>query len=198
MSLDFKNNWSNYRGHIWQIQCLPKGQPVTAKSLVLTIHTEEPEPIDLNEQQLKDLERLLKHELKNLCFVKNSIIHYNFFNKQLKLLVLDGTSVAANATNSGELERTFDKLSLDSSSVGDIFKVTNSTEIKISSDSWKKSDNNGLEESGYSITKDDIGGLHPQLNIIEEAIDFALGLREIPKGKYLPFLEVFINWTTIS
>ncbi|XP_005176271.1 ATPase family gene 2 protein homolog A [Musca domestica] len=179
---DFKNNWSNYRGHIWQIQCLPKGQPVTAKSLVLTIHTEEPEPIDLNEQQLKDLERLLKHELKNLCFAKNSIIHYNFFNKQLKLLVLDGTSVAANTSNSGELERTFDKLSLDSSSVGDIFKVTNSTEIKISSDSWKNSDNNGLEESGYSITKDDIGGLHPQLNIIEEAIDFALGLREIPKG----------------
>ncbi|XP_061394458.1 ATPase family gene 2 protein homolog A [Musca vetustissima] len=178
---DFKNNWCNFKGHNWQIQCLPKGQPITAKNLLLEIEKESSENggetnIDLNDQQLQDLERLLKHELKNLCFAKDTIIHYNFFNKQLKFKVIGGTNITEAKSN--ELEIDFKKLSLNT--IGDIFRVTNTTEVKISKDESKQLES--AEDTNYSISKEDIGGLQPQLNIIEEAIDFALGIREIPKG----------------
>ncbi|XP_073826078.1 ATPase family gene 2 protein homolog A [Musca autumnalis] len=182
---DYKCNWSNYKGHIWQIQALPKGQPTTAKTILLEIQTKTSEGTqentddNLNDQQLKDLERLLKHELKNLCFAINTVIHYNFFNKPLNLKIVSGTNV--KHTNAGELEASFNKLSLNSSSpFGDIFKITNSTEVKISNGRMLAS--NSPEDTDYTISREDIGGLHQQLDIIDEAIDFALGLRDIPKG----------------
>ncbi|XP_075152525.1 uncharacterized protein LOC142226407 isoform X1 [Haematobia irritans] len=180
---DYKNNWLGFKGHMWQIQALPKGQPITAKSILLQILTEDQEKgCILNSQQISDLERLLKFELKNLCFVKDSLIKYDFFNKSLKLKVLNAASVCED--NACDLDKAFDKLSLDKNiNRGDIFKITISTDIRIIYENIKTSDETS-DGGGMShlITTDDIGGLSKQLEIIEESMDFALGLRAVPKA----------------
>lgn len=136
----------------------------------------------LNSQQLKDVARLVKHELKNLCFTLGTVIQYNFFNKHLTLKIINGTSVTRN-DDECDLEKSFNKLNLDKTTVGNIFKITTSTHIQISCDNSENLENNAEPIPDYAITKEDIGGLSKQLDIIEEAMDFALGLRDVPKGK---------------
>lgn len=135
----------------------------------------------LNVQQLKDLDRLLKLELKNLSFTLGSLVYFNFFNKQLTLKIIYWTSL--NTHNDDDtasiLENSFKKLSLSD----DVFKVTNTTTIEVSSENIPTSDEETEDTSKYLITKEDIGGLTKQLEIIEEAMEFALSLRAIPQGK---------------
>ncbi|XP_013102374.2 ATPase family gene 2 protein homolog A [Stomoxys calcitrans] len=176
---DYKQIWSSYAGHSWQIQALPKDQPIIAKTIVLQIIAKPGEMDDpLNDQQLKDLGRLLKLEYKNLCYTKGSHIRYDFFNKSLELKVIEATNMKDDAVY--DLEKSIEKLTLNKNSNGDIFKIANCTQVDVVYENNEKQAENN--EDAISVVKDDIGGLAKQLEIIEEAIDFALGLRDIPKG----------------
>lgn len=170
-----------------QIQSLPTGQPITAKSVVLQIQCcsdkDRQHEDDLNVQQLKDLARLMKSELRNISLTIGTMVRYNFFNRNLTLKVV-GWSNIRTSDNGTTLEESFQELNLNKNKMEDIFKVTPSTVIEIQG----YGNENALpvtkeDDISNRITKQDIGGLYKQLEIIEEALDFALNLRVIPKGK---------------
>ncbi|KAI8124939.1 hypothetical protein FF38_12501 [Lucilia cuprina] len=183
---DYNTYWTALKGQCLQIEAVPYGQPKVAKTLLLQIQTTSQDDEPLNSQQLKDVDRLLKLELRNLSFTLDSVVYFNFFNKTLTLKIIYWSALSCNSNNddpSNVLEKSLNDLNINKHSPSeDIFKVTNATIIEVSSENIPNSDDESEDLSRYLVTKNDIGGLSKQLEIIEEAIDFALGLRRIPKG----------------
>ena len=171
-----------------QIEAVPKGQPKLAKNLLLQVVNSENDNDSLSSQQLKDVDRLLKLELRNLSFTLDSLVYFDFFNKKLTLKVIYWSAVPDsidNGASSADLEESLSKLNLNKHSSREVFTVTNITTVEVSSENIPTSDEEGDDTlPKYLITKKDIGGLTKQLEIIEEAIDFALGLRNVPEGNY--------------
>lgn len=187
--LDFQNYWSSSKGHSIQIESVPKGQPKIAKNLLLQVLSSGCDNESLSSQQLKDVDRLLKLELKNLSFTLDSLVYFDFFNKKLTLKIIYWSAVPDSFDNgdpSVALEESLDKLNLNKHTNSEVFTVTNSTSVEVSSENIPSSDeeNDDKTLSKYLITKKDVGGLDKQLEIIEEIIDFALGLRNVPEGNY--------------
>lgn len=163
---------------------MPCGQPKIAKTLLLRIQSVDAAK-PLNSQQLKDVDRLLKLQLRNLTFTLDSTVHFNFFNKPFILKIISWTAVGS----SDDLEQSIENLHISKHS-NDFFKVTNCTTIEVSSENVPNSDEESEEIPKYLFTKSDIGGLNKQLETIEEAIDFALGLRGIPHGMFKVFMNI--------
>lgn len=183
--LDYNNYWSSLRGRCLRICAVPVGQPKVAKTLLMQIQTSNQDDEPLTSQQLKDVDRLLKLELRNLSFTLDSVVYFNFFNKPLILKIIYWSAIN-NEDPSTVLQQSLNNLNINKHSAGDyIFKVTNFTTIEVSSENIPNSDDETENITKYLITRKDIGGLNSQLEIIEEAIDFALGLRKIPQGKHL-------------
>ena len=186
--LDFESYWSLIKGPPVQIEAVPEGQPKLAKTLLLQVVNSENDNDSLSSQQLKDVDRLLKLELRNLSFTLDSLVYFDFFNKKLTLKIIYWSAVPDsidNGTPSADLEESLSKLNLNKHSSSEVFTVTNITTVEVSSGNIPTSDEEGDDTlPKYLITKKDIGGLTKQLEIIEEAIDFALGLRNVPEGNY--------------
>lgn len=181
--IDYNSYWSCLKGQSLRIEAVPVGQPKVAKTVLLQIQSSNDGDEPLTSQQLKDVDRLLKLELRNLAFTLDSTVYFNFFNKSLTLKIIYWSALNENNNDSG-LEESLNKLDINKSSADDIFKVTNATTVEVSSEDIPNSDDDEQDEtSKYLVTKMDIGGLNKQLEIIEEAIDFALGLRKIPQGE---------------
>ncbi|XP_065356867.1 ATPase family gene 2 protein homolog A [Calliphora vicina] len=182
---DYNTYWSSLKYQCLRIEAVPNGQPKVAKTLLLQIQTANQDDEPLNSQQLKDVDRLLKLALRNLSFTLDSVVYFNFFNKPLTLKIIYWSAVNTNSNDdpSSVLETSLNNLNINKHSPGeDIFKVTNSTTIEVSTENIPNSDDESEDLSKYLVTNKDIGGLSKQLEIIEESIDFALGLRKIPQG----------------
>ncbi|KAM7352724.1 ATPase family gene 2 protein homolog A [Cochliomyia hominivorax] len=184
---DYNSYWASLKSEGLSIEAVPLGQPKLAKSVLLQIQSSNEDDVILNSQQLKDVERLLKLELRNLSFTLDTTIYFNFFNKPLTLNILHWSALSdknEDPSKEDTLEESLNKLNISKHSLTeDIFKVTNSTAVEVLTENIPNSDDDESEGNRkYFITKLDIGGLNKQLEIVEESIDFALGLRKIPQG----------------
>ncbi|XP_053957676.1 ribosome biogenesis protein SPATA5 [Anastrepha ludens] len=177
---DYKLYWNDFKGKALKISALPVGRTAVAKSVCLRLTTSS-ENTELVDAQLKDVERMLTLELKNLIFTKGSRIFIDFFNKDLTLQAIswncfENKSVAAEDEKA--LEEKFENLKLECDV--EFFEISGATRIEIER---PKSDK--VEESNANanvVSKMDIGGLEQQIEIIEEAVDMAFGLKAVPAG----------------
>lgn len=134
----------------------------------------------LKSVQLQDAIALLKRDMVNRVFYKDSLIHMNFFNKSLTFRLERWQST---------VEEALAGLSLDSKPL-QFIQVTNVTKLHLITD-----DANQQEEEqkiSHRITKCQIGGLDRQLQLVEESMEYALGFRTLPAGKCKPRLTLHL------
>lgn len=140
--------------------------------------------MELVEAQLKDVERLLKFEMKRFIFTKGSRIFMDFFNRELTLQVVSWSSFSDSAIVEETVEKclaqSLERLSLHSESDDTFFEVTTGTSFEIERPKPVESDENHANIN--VVSKMHIGGLDKQIDIIEEAMDMALGIRAVPAG----------------
>ncbi|XP_011210671.2 ATPase family protein 2 homolog [Bactrocera dorsalis] len=180
---DYNDHWSEFREKNLKITALPEGCVSVAKSVILRLIQVSGETTELVEAQVKEVERLLKFELKKLIFTKDSRIFMDFFNKKLSLQVVSWRSFLEDPCAKDvdlSLTETFENLTLKSDATPKFFEVTLGTKINI-----ERTKSSEIKESSpqmTSINKMDIGGLDNQIKIVEEAMDIALGLKNVPAG----------------
>ncbi|XP_017465907.1 PREDICTED: spermatogenesis-associated protein 5 [Rhagoletis zephyria] len=179
---DFKMYGSDLGGQSLKISALLQPCSV-AKSVGLRVTSIVGEITELMDAQLKDVERLLKLELKNLIFTTGSRIFMDFFNKDLTLQVVSWSSfgvATSNTEDDANLEETFKSLKLECDVEPRFFEVTCATRFEIERHKTESTQENSTNYN--KVTKIDVGGLDEQIEMIEEAIDMAFGLNGVPAG----------------
>ncbi|EDX04839.1 GD22101 [Drosophila simulans] len=165
---DFKLHCTQLRGKLLKISALHPSRLTAAASISLK-HVNSTEA-SLMSGQLKDAIALLKRDMVNRVFCKDSLIHMNFFNKSLTFRLERWQST---------VEEALAGLSLDSKPL-QFIQITNVTKLHLITD-----DANQQEEEqkiSHRITKSQIGGLDRQLQLVEESMEYALGFRTLPAG----------------
>lgn len=178
---DYNSYWSEFREKILKITALPDGCVAVAKFVFLRLTQVSGESPELIDAQLIEVERLLKFELKKLLFTKDSRIFMDFFNKQLILQVVSWRSFLEEPCAKRDemsLTETFENLTLKCEAAPKFFEVTLATKINI--ERKKSTEIKENSSNMTSIKKIDIGGLDRQIEIIEEAMDTALGVKNVP------------------
>ncbi|XP_016987875.1 ATPase family protein 2 homolog [Drosophila rhopaloa] len=165
---DFKLHCTQLRGNLLKIFALDPSCLTAAASVSLK-HLNNTETF-LKSGQLEEAIALLKREMVNRIFCKDSQIHMNFFNKSLifRLVRWQGT-----------VEEALAGLSLDSKPM-QFVQVTNVTKVQLISEN---SNQQSVDETiSHRITKSQIGGLDRQLQLVQESMEYALGFRALPAG----------------
>lgn len=144
---------------------------------------------DLSEKQFKDFSKMLALSLRNLIYTQGSIINYNFFNKSLKLRLTEWRQL----TDKDNLEKHLQNLSLKPNI--QYLKVTLNTLIEIENNLENKLPLEQEDlETAEEITFKSIGGLDLQVQLIVEAMEYALGIRISPNGILFYFrFDFFFN-----
>lgn len=148
---------------------------------------------NLNAQILKDVTKVLKQQLKDLCVAKDTQLYLDFFNQNLCLQVQrwdkdDSIEVISS------LEKQVQAISLEEDNdYTEIVQITSDTIIEIISENESSkqnamdacSNNTTTVDTTISTTFNDIGGLSKQLAKIKETLDLAMGhnTQYMPKGK---------------
>ncbi|XP_004521824.1 spermatogenesis-associated protein 5 isoform X1 [Ceratitis capitata] len=181
---DYKLHWPEMKEKALKINALPPSCVSVAKSIRLRLTNTVSDTMELVEAQLKDVERLLKFEMKRFIFTKGSRIFMDFFNRELTLQVVSWSSFSDSATVEETVEKclaqSLERLSLHSESDDTFFEVTTGTSFEIERPKPVESDENHANIN--VVSKMHIGGLDKQIDIIEEAMDMALGIRAVPAG----------------
>ncbi|KAH8267451.1 hypothetical protein KR018_005012 [Drosophila ironensis] len=165
---DFKLNWTPLRGKLLRISALDTKRLTAAACLSLS-HLNAKEA-SLNKAQLLEASKLLGKQIVNGIFCQGSRIHMNFFNKSLSFRL---------ERWQGTVEEALANLSLDAKTRGFV-QVTNVTKIQIAS---AEDQEQPEEQSSHNrVTRKQIGGLDRQLQLVEEGMEYALGLRKLPAG----------------
>lgn len=108
----------------------------------------------------------------NHIFCVGSRIRTNFFNKSLTFAFEHWQS---------SVEDTLANLSLESKPLAFV-QVTNVTKLQLISGAEEQLPEK--EERSSRITKSQIGGLDRHLQLVEESMDYALGFRKLPPGRF--------------
>ncbi|KAH8352622.1 hypothetical protein KR084_005340 [Drosophila pseudotakahashii] len=164
---DFKVHCTQLRGKFLKISALDPSRLTAAASISLRHLNSTETP--LKSGQLQDAIALLKREMINRVYCKDSQIHMNFFNKSLTFRL---------ERWQGTVEEALAGLSLDSKPL-QFVQVTNVTKLQLIVDSSQQQEK---QKISHRITKSQIGGLDRQLHLVEESMEYALGFRAMPAG----------------
>ncbi|SPP82098.1 ATPase family protein 2 homolog [Drosophila guanche] len=164
---DYKSNWTNLRGKLLKIRALDTKCLTAAGSISLKLISES----RLKSGQLKDATALLQRAMVNQIYCQGTKIHLNFFNKSLTFRL---------ESWQGAVEDALAGLSLEAKSL-QFVQVTNVTRVQLIP---QEDEEDKLKEqtSSFRITKSQIGGLDKQVELVEESMEYALGLRTLPAG----------------
>ncbi|XP_017012820.2 ATPase family gene 2 protein homolog A [Drosophila takahashii] len=165
---DFKLHCTQLRGKFLKISALDPSCLTAASSISLR-HLNSTE-IPLKTGQLQDAIALLKRDMVNRVYSKDSQIHMNFFNKSLTFRL---------ERWQGTVEDALANLSLDSKPL-QFVQVTNVTKLQLIGESNEQQQEE--QKISHRITKSQIGGLDRQLELVEESMEYALGFRALPAG----------------
>ncbi|KAH8293075.1 hypothetical protein KR044_000491 [Drosophila immigrans] len=165
---DYKQNWTSLRGKSLRISALDTSQLVAAACINLK-QLDESES-KLEPEQLTDVAAVLKREIVNQIYSQGSVLHLNFFNKQLTFSLDSWQGVEESS-----LDDALSRLSLDKSQ--QFVQITNVTRVELIT----KPEVKQLQPQ-QRITKAKIGGLTKQLQLVGESMDYALGFRPLPAG----------------
>lgn len=148
----------------------------------------------LNAQLLKDINRVVKHELKDLYVTQGTNLHMNFFNQFIRFEVEEWQVDKKSRAELLSLHEQIANLSLEDAkhlvhvegSVKDttlIGQITSDSTITLVEKTPPSKDD--AEACKTTATLKDIGGLSQQLEEIQEALDLALdiGKHYMPKGR---------------
>ncbi|KAH8377161.1 hypothetical protein KR093_003735 [Drosophila rubida] len=166
---DYKENWTALRGKTLRISALDKS--LLAAAACINLRQLNESESQLQPEQLSDVAAVLKREIVNQIYSQGSVVHLNFFNKQLTFSLDSWQSVEEQA-----LEDALSRLSIDKSKQ-QFVQITNVTRVELINKAEVKQIQ--LERR---ITKAKIGGLTKQLQLVEESMDYALGYRSLPTG----------------
>ncbi|XP_033248612.1 ATPase family protein 2 homolog isoform X1 [Drosophila miranda] len=163
---DYKSNWTKMRGKLLKISALDTKCLTAAGSISLRQISET----RLKSAQLKDATALLQRAMVNQIYCQGTKIHFNFFNKSLTFRL---------ESWQGAVEDALAGLSLEAKP-RQFVQVTNVTRLQL----IPQEEEEQLEEQTrpLRITKCQIGGLDKQLQLVEESMEYALGLRTLPAG----------------
>ncbi|XP_033248613.1 uncharacterized protein LOC108161570 isoform X2 [Drosophila miranda] len=164
---DYKSNWTKMRGKLLKISALDTKCLTAAGSISLRQISET----RLKSAQLKDATALLQRAMVNQIYCQGTKIHFNFFNKSLTFRL---------ESWQGAVEDALAGLSLEAKP-RQFVQVTNVTRLQL----IPQEEEEQLEEQTrpLRITKCQIGGLDKQLQLVEESMEYALGLRTLPAGE---------------
>ncbi|XP_034666443.1 ATPase family protein 2 homolog [Drosophila subobscura] len=164
---DYKSNFANLRGKLLKIRPLDTKCLTAAGSISLRLISES----RLKSGQLKDATALLQRAMVNQIYCQGTKIHLNFFNKSLTFRL---------ESWQGAVEDALASLSLEAKPL-QFVQVTNVTRVQLIP---QEDEEQQLKEqtSSFRITKSQIGGLDKQVELVEESMEYALGLRTVPAG----------------
>ncbi|XP_034099963.1 ribosome biogenesis protein SPATA5 [Drosophila albomicans] len=165
---DYKQNWTSLRGKSLRISALDSSQLVAAACINLSQLNES--EAKLEPEQVPDVAAVVKREIVNQIYSQGSVIHLNFFNKQLSFSLDNWQGIEEQA-----LEDALSRLSLDKSQ--QFVQITNVTRVEL----VRKPEVQETQPE-QRITKAKIGGLTKQLQLVEESMDYALGYKPLPAG----------------
>ncbi|XP_067624191.1 ATPase family gene 2 protein homolog A [Eurosta solidaginis] len=182
---DYKLYWTAFANETLQICALPLGCTKVAKTVQLRLTAVDGESIELDDIQFRNVERLLKFELKKLIFTKHSDVFMDFFNKDLTMQVISWTSfedMTKDEQGVELLEAKLDNLKLENTKTKTFFEVTGATRLEIVRPEKQCEEEELSANINNVVTKLDIGGLENQIEVIQEAMEMALGLKFVPEG----------------